>query len=163
VKHISSHIVLSLLLCVCADVTRGQVFGTTTHSVTVQVVPMTSMQVVGGGVSLNMNNATVVAGQDSMRVTNTSTSIRWATNSANRKITVATNLATSLCVLRIVAINPTQGTAAPEVTLGTTARDLLLNAGRSTGTASLRYTGVAYASRGTGTDTHVITFTVQAQ
>jgi hypothetical protein len=49
------------------------------------------------------------------------------------------------------------------VTLSTSAQDLLLNIGRSSGSCTLLYTGIALASQGTGNDVHVITFTVAAQ
>jgi hypothetical protein len=150
-------------LAAATSVTDAQVLGLDRHTVTIQVLPVTTMQIIGGGVALDMNNAAVVAGQDMMTVTDQSSSIRWATNSANRKITVATDLGTPLFALKILAVNPTQGAAAPEVTLTTMAADLLLNIGRSTGNAVLRYTGIAYASQGTGIDSHVITFTVQSQ
>jgi hypothetical protein len=65
--------------------------------------------------------------------------------------------------LKIVAVNPTAGNAAAEVTLTTTASDFLTNIGRSSGSCGLLYTAIALASQGTGTDSHTITFTVQAQ
>jgi hypothetical protein len=163
VKRIPSHIAVSLLLCACATVAHGQVFGLDAHTVTVQVLPITTLEIVGGGVALDMNNATIVAGQETMTIADAGSSLRWATNSSNRKITVATNLTAPLFVLRLMAVNPEGGTAAPEVTLSTTPTDLLMSVGRSSGTTVLRYTGVANASQGTGTDNHVITFTVQAQ
>ena len=156
-------IVVCLLACAGLTPAKSQVFGLDRHTVTVQVVPITDIQIIGGGVSLDINNSSAIAGQDMMTVTDQSTSIRWATNSANRKITVATDLAVPLFALKLLAVAPTQGAAGPEVILTTTASDLLLNIGRSTGIAALRYTGVAYASQGTGTDNHVITFTIQSQ
>jgi len=142
---------------------RAQVFGTATHTVTVQVSVITAVQITGGTVNLNISNANVVAGQDQMSAVDQSTSLLWGTNSSARKITVGTSLAAPKFTLKLLALNPTQGTAAPEVTLASAARDLLLNIGRSSGSCTLRYTGIALASQGTGNDTHVITFTVAAQ
>ena len=142
---------------------RAQVFGTATHTVTVQVSVITAVQVTGGSVNLNISNANVVAGQDQMSVVDQSTSLLWGTNSSARKITVGTSLVAPKFTLKLLALNPTQGTAAPEVTVAASAHDLLLNIGRSTGSCALRYTGSALASQGTGNDTHVITFTVAAQ
>lgn len=163
VRNINRHIVIFILVCAGAAAAQSQVFGLDRHTVTVQVLPITQVQIIGGGVSLDINNASAVAGQDMMTVTDQSSSIHWATNSANRKITVATDLATPIFTLRLLAIGPTQGTGMAEVELSTTAKDLLLNIGRTTGNAALRYTGVAYASQGTGIDNHVITFTIQSQ
>jgi hypothetical protein len=150
--------VLSLCGSACA-----QVYGTAGHTVTVQVSVITAVQVTGGSVNLNISNANVVAGQDQMSASDQSTSLLWGTNSSARKISVSSNLAAPKFTLNLLALNPTQGTAAPEVTLNGSARDLLLNIGRSSGSCMLRYTGIALASQGTGNDVHVITFTVLSQ
>jgi len=142
---------------------HAQVFGAAGHTVTVQVSVITAVQVTGGSVNLNISSANVVAGQDQMTAVDQSTSLLWGTNSSGRKISVSTSLAAPKFTLKLLALNPTQGTAAAEVTLSASAHDLLLNVGRSTGSCTLRYTGVALASQGTGNDVHVITFTVQAQ
>ena len=141
----------------------AQVYGTGAHTVTVQVAVITAVQVTGGSVSLNINNANVVAGQDQMTVTDQSTSLLWGTNSSLRKVSVSTSLAAPKFTLTLFALNPTQGTSAPVVTLSATAKDVLLNIGRSTGSCTLQYTGIALASQGTGNDVHVITFTVLSQ
>ena len=142
---------------------RAQVFGSGHHTVTVQVSPITAVAVSGGSVSLAITAASAVAGQDQLTITDKSTQLLWGTNSSSKKITVMTNLAAPLFTLKLLALNPTQGTAAAQVTLTTTAQDFLLNIGRSSGTATLQYTGVALASKGTGSDAHVITFTVATQ
>ena len=141
----------------------AQTLGSDQHSITIQVSPMSVVQVTGGAVSLSLASASVVAGQDEMTVTDQSSGLAWGTNSSSQKITVSTSLTASLYTLKVVAVNPTAGLAAPEVTLGTVAGDLLLNIGRSSGFCALRYTGIALASQGTGTDVHTITFTVQTQ
>jgi hypothetical protein len=157
------HLIAIALLLAGTSASPAQVFGLDRHTVTIQVLPITTVQILGGGITLDMNNANVVAGQDVMSVTDQSTSVQWATNSASRKITVVTDLAAPLFGLQLRALNPTSGVAVTEVTLSTTARDLLLDIGRSTGSAALLYTAIAYASQGTGTDNHVITFTIQSQ
>jgi hypothetical protein len=142
---------------------RSQVFGTDNHTVTVQVAQITVIDLTVGAVGLTMANGTIIAGQDMMTVQNQTSQLRWGTNSSGRKITVRTSLAVPLFQLNLQAVNPTRGTAAPEITLSTVSQDLLLNVGRSMGSCYLRYTGIALASKGIGTDNHVITFTVQAQ
>ncbi|HMK38224.1 MAG TPA: hypothetical protein VK569_02710 [Bacteroidota bacterium] len=141
----------------------AQVYGTAAHSVTVQVSVITAVKVTGGSVNLNISSANVVAGQDQMSVVDQSTSLLWGTNSSARKISVGTSLAAPKFTLKLLAVNPTQGTAAPAVTLTAAPHDLLLNIGRSSGSCTLQYTGIALASQGTGNDVHVITFTVQTQ
>lgn len=142
---------------------RAQVYGTANHTVTVVVQPVTTLRVNIGTANLNISGANAVAGVDAMTVTDQSTTLLWGTNSSLRKITVSTSLGTPLFTLKVLAVNPTVGTASPEVTLSTLSADFMLNIGRSSGSCSLRYTGIALASQGTGTDAHTITFTVQAQ
>lgn len=157
-------LLLFLSLSVLWREAPAQVYGSDNHTVTVTVATITNIQVSSGSVSLTITGAGVPAGQDQMTAVDQTTTLLWGVNSANRKVTVNTNLVSPLFALKLLALNPTSpGTAAPEVTLSTTPTDFLLNIGRSTGTCSLRYTGVALASQGTGTDTHTITFTVAAQ
>lgn len=148
---------------VIAGTARGQTFGTDAHTVRVSVLPIATVGASVGTLSLNMAAGTIVPGQDQMVVTDQSTTLSWGINSANRKITATTSLAAPLFQLRMVALSPTRGTAAPEFVVSTVARDLLLDVGRSTGTCTVRYTGTALASQGSGTDSHVITYTVQTQ
>jgi len=119
-----------ILLCGSA---RAQVYGTGAHTVTVQVSVITAVRVTVGTVNLNISNANVVAGQNQMSVTDQSTSLLWGTNSSARKIAVSTSLVAPKYTLKLLALNPTQGTAAPEVTLSSASRVLLLIIGRSTG------------------------------
>ncbi len=141
----------------------GQIIATDQHTVTIQVSPISMVAIVGGGVNLTLDNASVIAGQDEMVTTDQTTGLSWGTNSSSQKISVSTNIATPRYTLKVVAMNPTRGTAAPEVTLSTLGKDLLLNIGRTSGTCTLKYTGIALASAGDGAETHTITFTVQAQ
>jgi len=133
------------------------------HTVTITVATITAVQVSSGSVSMSITGAGVAAGQDLMTVSDQSTNLLWGINSANRKITVSTSLGSQTFSLRVVAISPTQGIAAPEVTLSTVANDFLLSVGRSSGSCGIGYTGLALASQGTGSDSHSITFTVQSE
>ncbi len=141
----------------------AQTFGTASHTLTVNVQPITVLQLSSGIVNLNITGSNATAGQDQMTVTDQTSSLLWGTNSSLKKISVNTSLSAPLFALKILAVNPTAGTAATQVTLSTTATDFLLSIGRSSGSCALLYTGVALASQGTGTDAHTITFTVQAQ
>jgi len=167
VRWINTVLLLAALvvgaLCASFPIAQAQVFGSGHHTVTVQVSPITAVAISGGSVSLAITGASAVAGQDQMSVTDQSTQLLWGINSSAKKITVKTSLAAPLFTLNLLALNPTQGTASAQVTLSTTAQDFLLNIGRSSGSATLRYTGIALASKGTGSDAHVITFTVATQ
>lgn len=141
----------------------GQIYGTATNRITVKVQTITDLQIIGGIVNLNISGSNAIAGQDQMMTTDQTSTLSWGTNSSLKKITVSTSLASPLFILQLVAVNPTVGTAASQVTLSTTANDLLLNIGRSSGSCGLLYSAIALASQGTGTDSHTITFTVQTQ
>ncbi len=152
-----------LFLCVPRGGAEAQTFGSDFHTVTVQVAAVTEVRIEGGAVNLSISAANAIAGEDIMTMTDQSTSLLWGTNSSGRKITVATNLVAPRYTLTLVALNPTQGTPATAVTLSTTPDNLLYDIGRSSGSCVLQYTGTAYASQGTGSDLHTITFTVQSQ
>jgi len=151
-----------VLFCL-PGLSSAQTFGTGSHRVTVSVQAITVLQVSAGIVNLSITGANATAGQDQMMVTDESSSLLWGTNSSLRKVTVNSNLAAPQFTLKVLAVNPTAGNAAAEATLSTVASDFLLNIGRTSGSCSLLYTGVALASQGTGTDAHTITFTIQAQ
>jgi hypothetical protein len=133
------------------------------HTVTVQVAEISVVDVTASTLNLNILDGDIQIGRDLMFVTDQSSSIFWGTNSSSRKVTANTDLAAPQFELRLVASSPTRGTPAPEFALSTIPQDLLLDIGRSLGSSLLQYTGVAYASQGTGTDVHTITFTIVAQ
>ncbi len=133
------------------------------HVVTVSVSPISAIQLTSAAVNLDITESNSVAGQDQMTVSDNSTQILWGTNSSAQKLTVMTDLAAPLFVLQVEATSATQGTPAGPVTVSTTPADLLLNIGRSRGTCTLVYTAIVLASQGLGTDTHLITITLQAQ
>jgi hypothetical protein len=153
----------ALFLAVCQSEAYGQTYGTANHRVTVKVQAITLLQANLGTINLNISGSNAVAGQDQMIVTDQSSTLLWGTNSSLKKITVKTNLSSPLYTLQVLAVNPTVGTAAPQVNLSATANDLVLNIGRSSGSCGLLYTAIALASQGTGTDAHTITFTIQTQ
>ncbi len=157
-------IALSILsLGILPNLGFGQTYGTATNTVTVHVQLITALQISAGIVNLNISGSNAIAGQNQMMTTDQTSTLLWGTNSSLKKITVNTSLASPLFTLQLVALNPTVGTASSQVTLSTTANDLLLNVGRSSGSCGLMYTAIALASQGTGTDSHTITFTVQTQ
>ena len=151
------------LAVILVEAASGQTFGTDAHTVRVSILPIASVNLSVGAVSLDLANGTIIPGQDQMAITDESTILSWGINSANRKITASTSLSAPLFQLKMAALSPTRGTPAPEFVVSTVAQDVLLDVGKSTGTCAIRYTGTALASQGPGTDSHVITFTVQTQ
>lgn len=167
VKPVNSHIAfvaasLFLMLAALPETSTAQ-YGTGNHTVTVIVSPITIIQVSTGAVNLNITGAEAIAGQDQMSVSDQTTLVQWGTNSSLQKITAQTSLATPLSSLNMIALSPTAGMAASEFQVTTIASDLILNIGQSSGNATLRYTAIALASSGTGTDSHSITLTIQNQ
>ncbi len=155
--------VVGITLILAASTTAWGQYGSAVNTVTVNVDPIVQIRVIGGAVGFNINDATAVAGQNSMLMVNTATQLQWATNSGTQKITAQTSLGSPMFALRLVAATPTAGTTAPETVLSTIATDLVLNVGRSLGTCTLQYTAEALATQGTGSDIHTITFTVTTQ
>jgi hypothetical protein len=141
----------------------SQTYGTATNTITVRVLSITILQVSAGIININITGSNAIAGQDQMLTTDQTSTMSWGVNSSLKKVTVKTSLAVPKFTLQLVAVNPTIGTAASQVTLSTTANDLLTNIGRSSGSCGLLYTAIALASQGTGTDSHTITFTVATQ
>lgn len=148
---------LVLALVMLPTITKGQVV---TNSITVIVQPITVVQVSVGILSFSFSGSNAIAGQDQMILADQTSTLSWGTNSSSKKITVSTDLSSPKYTLQIEAVSPTAGVAASPATLSTVAADLITGIGRSMGSCSLRYTVIALASQGTGTDSHTITFTV---
>ncbi len=141
-------------------------FAQASHAAKVTVPNLAVVSVSSGVVSLAINGTGVVAGVDPMTVTSQATTLSWGANTSTAKIAVKTSLALQKYTLTVQAINingvPTStGISAPVVTLTTTSQDFMTGIGLKRGTCTLLYTGIAPASKGTGTDTHTtITFTI---
>lgn len=124
-----------------------------------------SISVLGGDVSLVVSSAT--AGQDPDPAIDSTTSdlrYRISPSDPTMKITVETNLGSPSFTLKAEAINAAGGTPAGEMVLSTTAQDFLTDVTlTSNRTCDLKYTSVALASDGTGSDAHTVTYTIVAQ
>jgi hypothetical protein len=156
--------ILSLLfLGSLSNLAFGQTYGTATNTITVKVQTITIVQLSAGIINLNISGANAIAGQNQMIATDQTSTLSWGINSSLKKVTVNTSLAAPKFTLQLVAVSPTVGTAAAQVTLSSIASDLLINIGNSSGSCGLLYTAIALASQGTGTDAHTITFTVATQ
>ena len=153
--------VLSLvgLLSFCGMVWAGN---TANHTITVTVSTINELSITGGNFTLSISAAT--AGSNPTDATdNTTTDLNWSTTDvASKKITVATSLASPTFTLKVVAQTVSSGTAAAEVTLSTTAADFVTGISTTIGTCDLSYTAQATAAQGTGSDAHVVTYTLTA-
>lgn len=132
------------------------------HTVTVQAMAINELAVTGGNVTLTIDSAT--AGSDPDAVADVTTcDLFWTTNETTRKITVETDLAAPDFTLLVVAQNVSGGTAAPQVTLSTTADDLVTGVSETVGSCDLAFAAYATAAQGTGSDVHTITYTITAE
>jgi len=127
--------------------------------------PAAVLTVEGGDVSLLVSSAT--AGQELVPVVDQSSSgLKYRRLSADPtvKVTAATDLASPLFTLKVEAVEVGDGNPTTEITLGTTAQDLITNITTVTFvTSCLRYTSVALLSDGVGTDAHTVTYTIVAE
>lgn len=131
------------------------------HTVTVQVSAINELAIIGGNLTLTINSAT--AGSEPDDATDSTTcDLLWTTNQASKKITVGTSLASQNFTLKVVAQNVSGGSAASEVTLSTTAQDLVTAIATTIGDCDLAYTVSATAADGTGSDIHTVTYTITA-
>jgi hypothetical protein len=124
----------------------------------------------GGDASLTVSSAT--AGQDPAAVTNETCGLQWTTlgGDPTKKVTAQTNLAGPVFNLRVLAINLSSGdgSSAGEVVLAAPAGDLITGIPpgiliTDPGTCTLRYTASVAAAEGTGSDNHIVTFTIVDQ
>lgn len=131
------------------------------HTVTVTVSAINEVEISGGNVALAIagsgTSGTAAASDD------TTADLLWSTNESNKKITVATSLATVDFPLTVEAKNVSGGTAAAPITLSTTAQDLVTAISLTTGSADLAYEASATAAAGTGSNAHTVTYTITAE
>jgi hypothetical protein len=149
----------------CCLVLPAFIFGQSSvpHTVTVVVQPITVMQTSVRAVLMDIAGSGISAGEEMMTTVDQSTTIKWATNGALKKITVRTDIVGPKFVMMMVALNPTAGSAAAEFPVSGVDHDFLLGIGKSYGSSLVRYTGITLASQGTGEDVHSITFTILSQ
>jgi hypothetical protein len=126
------------------------------HTVTVTVVPVNEVAITGGNVSLNIGSTYAAADA-------TTADLTWSTNESDKKITVASSLATIVYPLVVVATGVTGGTAASAVTLSTAAQDLVTGISLTDGTANLSYSATTTAGDGVGVEAHTVTYTILAE
>jgi len=128
------------------------------------------LRVQGGNLVMSITDG-VVDG-DLIPIINTAANLRWRRLPELTKITVSTTCPGQRFTLQVFAVNPSEGVAAPEVTLttGAPAVDLVTNmpaGGPKNNDCVLRYTASATFSQGNsaelGNDVHTVRYTIVAQ
>jgi hypothetical protein len=135
---------------------------TSTQVVTLRVVELNKIDLVGGALTLQISNIDENAGQPNPAI-DASTKLLWTSNGDARKIAVGSDVVSPRFILKIEAKKSGSGNgfAQPEVTLSDNSpHDLILGVQRSAGSCNLRFTAVATAEQGVGSESHLITYTI---
>jgi len=129
------------------------------------------MSIAGGNILMNITTAQ--AGQEPLAVSNSSCTLTFKRQASVSKITVSTSCPNQKFTLQVVAVNPTDGVAAPQVTLvnGMLAASFITNIPSlppaTNRTCTLSYTASATFAQGNsvelGNDVHTVTYTIVAQ
>ena len=151
----------TLIIVLLAAITSTSAWadGTATQSVTVDVDVVNELEATG---TVLLTIASATAGSDlNAEVDSTTADLLWTTNDVSRKITVASDLTTPMFHLSVLAEDVSGGTAAAEVEFAdATAQDLVTGVATNVGGCGLKYSAVASAADGVGTDSHTLTFTI---
>lgn len=162
-----SHIILNIVTLTAFTAILGtqSAYGqgaTSTQVITLRVLELNTIDLVGGPLTLQINTINDNTAQPDPAVDN-STKLLWTSNGDSRKIAVGSNVASPRFILKIEAEKSGSGAgiAQPEVTLSDNApHDLILGVQRSAGSCQLRFTAIADAEQGTGSESRLITYTI---
>jgi hypothetical protein len=128
------------------------------------VASSATLSVRGGNVVLSIVSAT--AGQEPDPLVNqvaNALKYRKERGAPPQKITVETDVGSPLFTLKVEAVGVRNGVSVGELTLSTTAQDLIVDISRNgSKSCDIRYTLEARVADGTGTDAHTVTYTIMA-
>ncbi len=127
------------------------------HQVTVTVQAINDMTLTSGNVVLTISTQDGGTPDDA---TDASTTLGWATNGSNKKITIKTDQTSPTFTLKAVAQNASNGTAGSEVTLSTTPTDFISAIPAGTGSSTVKYTASATLTDGASSENHNVTYTI---
>jgi len=138
---------------------------TDNHNVVITVNSISLLAVSGGDVNLTVSTAT--PGSDLDAATDNSTTLLWTTNQNGRKVTVALNTAYSAGITLevqasgISGFGSNTGTALGNITIGTTASDVINTISRTFAHCTLTYTATASVSAGNiASESRQVTYTI---
>lgn len=150
-----------VLLLVSASMSFGQDVSTN-QVLTLQVFETNKIDINQRALSLVINQASLETGAP-VEAVNEDGVLVWLTNGENKKISVATNNASPRFLVKIHALDITgsSAVAAPEVILNDNlTKDLVMGVSKSWGKCKIHLSASAKVADGTGTDTHIITYTI---
>jgi hypothetical protein len=156
------NVVFAVALCVLFSPRMHAQGGQATQVVMLQVLELSKIDLIGGSIKLQIDGASENAFEPDPSI-DVSTKLLWTSNGENRKITVGSDNASPRFTLRVAAesISPGAGLAAPEVMLSSNEpHDLILGVRRSAGSCKLKFTALASAEEGIGSESHLVTYTI---
>ena len=148
------------LICLLAGDALAQ---SASHQVTVQVSSLSYIQINNSTLHLIIGTANATPGNNTMTVSDNTTTLWWATNASPRKITIVTDLVSPKYTLWVVASNQTAGNPSAQQIVPTTGKDFIRDISRTMGSCSVVYTLEALATAVPGDEFHHIVFTVSTQ
>jgi hypothetical protein len=131
------------------------------HVVTVQVTPVSAVELVGGGITLTLEGVAKPA-RPPAPAEDATCSLRWRTNESNQRVTVRTTLVAPAALLSVTAEDVTGGTPTGEVALSTTDHALVVSVRPGPGGCTLRYRAAPRHPVTEGQDVHTVTYTITA-
>jgi hypothetical protein len=129
------------------------------HTVTVQVAPVSAVAISGGDVTLTLSEASPSSGEATASDA-TTCDLHWISNQPDQKITVATDLASPRFALRVEALNPIGGRSTGQVTLRATDQDFVVDVERGKGWCDLSYTATTDDLLAARSDVHTVVYTI---
>jgi len=161
-NHIASRVskVIALVWFAAASAVGQE--ASTSQTLTLQVFETNKIDVSQKALTLVISQASLETGAP-VEAINEDGNLIWLTNGENKKITVVSNNASPRFLVKVNALDITgsTGVAAPEVSLNdNTIKDLIVGVTRSWGKCKTRFVASAKVSDGTGTESHVITYTI---
>ncbi|HEY6951753.1 MAG TPA: hypothetical protein VI758_05065 [Bacteroidota bacterium] len=160
-QNMARNLAGSILLLVNLTSFSNAQMSSATQILTLSVKELNAIDLVGGEIDLQINRVSETTNQP-LPAENAGSRLLWTSNGENRKITVATNNTAARFSLRIIAKNvSTSGSSATEVILnGDAPKDLIRSVSRSSGSCTIKYIAAADVSEGTGTEHHLVTYTI---
>ena len=158
-------VILAVLGLIFGLVGTAMATDSDSHQVTITVSTINEIDVAGGDTpepAVTLEIDTAVAGEEPTdSAPDTSTTLKWTTNAASKKITVQINLAYPAVTLTVEAIGSTAGTpVVGVVTLSAVASNFITGMGKTKGSCTLQYIASATVAADPSNYVYTVTYTI---
>jgi len=157
-------VILAVLGLIFGLVGTAMATDSDSHQVTITVSTINEIDVAGGDTpepAVTLEIDTAVAGEEPTdSAPDTSTTLKWTTNAASKKITVQINLAYPEVTLTVEAIGSTAGTPVGVVTLSAVASNFITGMGKTKGSCTLQYIASATVAADPISYVYLVTYTI---